>query len=122
MTRFKKIKTGRKEIILRENKNSNNISSSSSKKSIATEIKIINKNELCTGTGTKYKASTITKIKQIRSLPIQNKNIANNEHFADLSDSTPESINISNTILGIGHIKPKLQIQIIIISMNEIII
>ena len=108
MTRFKKIKTGRKEIILRENKNSNNISSSSSKKSIATEIKIIKKNELCTGTGTKYKASTITKIKQIRSLPIQNKNIANNEHFADLSDSTSESINTSNKKLGIGHIKTKV--------------
>ena len=82
--------------------------------SIATETRIIKKNESCTGTGIKYKESTITKIRQIRSLPIQNKkNIANNEHFADLSDSTSESINTSNTKLGI---------QIIIIGMNEIII
>ena len=54
-----------------EKENPNNISSSSSKISIATEIKIIKKNESCTVTGTKYKESTLTKIKQIRSLPIQ---------------------------------------------------
>ena len=56
-----------------EKENTNNISSSSSKMSIATDIKIIKKNEPCTGTGTKYKESTITKIKQIQSLPIKKK-------------------------------------------------
>ena len=77
--------------------------------SISIEIKIIKKHESYTGTSTKYKESTITKNKQIRSLPIQNKrNITNNEHFADLSDSTSESINTSNNKLGIGHIKTKV--------------
>ena len=92
-----------------EKENSNNISSGSSNMSIAIEIKIIKKHESYTGTGTKYKESTITTIKQIRSLPIQNKNnIANNEPFVDLSDSTSESINTSNKKLGICHIKTKV--------------
>ena len=51
------------------------------------------KKERSTYTDTKTTADTIIQTQKIRSLPIRNKNIpANNENFADLSDSTSETI------------------------------
>ena len=51
-------------------------------------------------------------IKQIRSLPIQTKNYtANNEHFADLTDSTSETTHTSTKKLRIYHILKKNKVK-----------
>ena len=80
MTKSEKIKTEGKDIILRGRK-FGNISSGSSKTSMATETKLIKGNILHTSSGTNNKEEEIIgeRIRTIRSLSIQNnKYIVNN--------------------------------------------
>ena len=68
------------------------------------------KEERSTDTDTKNITDTIIQIQKIRFLPIQNKNVpANNEHFADLNDSTSEPIPTSIKKLRMDHIKTKIK-------------
>ena len=63
-----------------------------------------------TGIDTKNTVDTIIQIQKIRSLPIQNLNVpADNEHFADLSDYTSETIPTNRNKLRIHHIRTKMK-------------